>query len=162
MVAQQPDAVGGVPCRDRGCAVIVDWTRAGGVAAQTPDRRYGNPAQLEQLIKARLSERGYTVHGSNADGDPRFLLIPTVRAAQCDEVAGTATDMSCRAITELELRAEGPRELVTGTDLPSRLRNRCPDQQPMEVDKLGVFLADWIIYAVDGKAKGERRPVARC
>ena len=160
-VAQQA-AEHGVPCRERPCAVIVDWTRSGGAASQLPDRRYGNPAQLEQLLKARLSERGYTMHSNAGDTGPRVLLIPTVRAAQCDELAGTATDMSCRAIRELELRIEGSQDLVAAIDLPSRLRNRCPDDQPMAVDKLGVFLADWIIYAVDGKAKGERRPVARC
>ena len=151
-----------VPCRDRPCAVIVDWTRSGGVAGQMPDRRYGNPAQLEQLMKAQLSERGYVMHTNTGDNDPRFLLIPTVRAAQCDEVAGTATDTSCRAISQLEVRVEGPEPLVAAIELPSRVRNRCPDQQPMPVDKLAAFLTDWIIYAVEGKAKGERRPVARC
>jgi hypothetical protein len=32
----------------------------------------------------------------------------------------------------------------------------------MPVDRLGVFVADMIVYALEGRAKGERRPVARC
>jgi hypothetical protein len=32
----------------------------------------------------------------------------------------------------------------------------------MPVDRLGDFVADWIIFALEGRAKGERRPIARC
>lgn len=153
---------GPVLCKDRPCMIVVDWTRLGGVGNLSPDRRYGQPAQLEERIKSRLTERGYTLYRSAADTDPRFVLIPSLRSASCDELTGTATDMSCRAVNELETRLEGPRELIDAIDLPSRLRNRCTNDQTMSVDRLATFVADWIIYAVDGKAKGERRPVARC
>lgn len=159
--AAQEGGGGPVLCKDQPCAVVVDWTRSGGVGNLTPDRRYGHPAQLEERIKARLTERGFTRYGA-ADGGPRFLLVPSIRNASCDELPGTATDTSCKAITELETRLEGPQELTGAIDLPSRLRNRCTNDQVMPVDRLAMFVADWIIYAVDGKAKGERRPVARC
>jgi hypothetical protein len=151
-----------VPCRERPCAVVVDWTRAGGIGSLNPDRRYGNPAQLEELLKGRLTERGYTRHGSTGDQDPRILLQPVVRNAMCDQLPGTATDMSCRAIVEVETRVEGPDDVTRAIDIPSRLRGRCASDQTMAVDQFAVFLADWIIYAVDGRAQGERRPVARC
>ncbi len=151
-----------VPCRELPCNVMVEWTRAGGVAAQVPDRRYGNPTHLEQSVKGRLTERGFVSHKSTDGQNLRFLLIPSVGRAMCDEVAGTATDMSCRAILEVEARVDGPDELRRDVDLPSRIRNRCPSEKVMGVDRLGIFIGDWIIYALEGRANGERRPVARC
>jgi hypothetical protein len=32
----------------------------------------------------------------------------------------------------------------------------------MPVERFGAFIADWIVYALEGRSKGERRPVARC
>lgn len=151
-----------VPCRDLPCAVQVDWTRAGGIGSQVPDRRYGNPTLLEERVRARLSERGFARHGGTGEQGLRFLLVPAMGSAMCDEVAGTATDRSCRAILEVEARADGPDELRRGVDIPSRIRNVCSSDRRMPVDRLGDFLGDWIIYALEGKSKGERRPVARC
>jgi hypothetical protein len=150
------------PCRDLPCSVTVDWTRQGGIGSLTPDRRYGNPAQLEDRLKARLAERGYTL---NASTDPNALVIllqPMINNAMCDQMAGTATDRSCRAVTEVRTRLQGPDHATDGVDLPSSIRNRCASDQAMSVDKLAVFVADFIIYAVDDKAQGGRRPVARC
>lgn len=151
-----------VACRDLPCAIVVDWTRAGGVSNQQVDRRYGNPTQLEDLLRARLRERGFTMQGGAENRDLRFLLQPNVRNAMCDHMPGTTTDMSCRAIVEINVRVEGPEQVTRGVDLPSRLRNRCSGDEVMPVDKLATFVADWIAYAVEGKAKGEKRPVARC
>lgn len=156
---EQGDAA---PCRERPCAVVVDWTRAGGIVAQAPDRRYGNAAELEDRLKSTLAERGYALHGGTGGQDLRILLIPIVREAMCDELPGTSTDMSCRAIVEIEARVEKPASVSREIDLPSRIRNRCPSNKIMPVDKLADFVADWIIYAVDGRMKGERRPIARC
>ncbi|MCI0436425.1 MAG: hypothetical protein L0271_22730 [Gemmatimonadetes bacterium] len=160
--AAQDPALTSVACRDRPCAVVVDWTREGGYASQVPDRRYGNPADLERLVKARLTERGFTSYGGTEAQALRILLVPHIGRAMCDEIAGTATDMSCTAIVELEARADGPDEVRRSVDLPSRIRNRCASEKVMPIDRLSVFIADWIIYALDGKASGERRPVARC
>ena len=161
-VAAQDDVPGVVPCRDVPCMVTVDWTREGGVSNQVPDRRYGNAAQLEARVKARLTELGFADNGSSSPQVLQILLVPAVGRAMCDELAGTATDMSCRAITDLQARLEGPEELREDIDLPSRIRNRCSSDRVMPVDGLGVFVADMIVYALEGRAKGERRPVARC
>lgn len=156
--AEQAD----VPCRDVPCVVTVDWTREGGPANQVPDRRYGNAAQLEGAIKASLAQRGFANHSGTGSQDLKILLIPDVGNAMCDEMAGTSTDRSCRAVLQIQARLEGPDELRDRVDLPSRIRNQCSSDKVMPVDRLGVFVADWIIYAVEGRAKGERRPVARC
>jgi hypothetical protein len=160
-VAQEP-AQSAVPCRDSPCAVTVDWTREGGLASQVPDRRYGNPTQLEAHVKARLTELGFANHQSANGGALRILVVPGIRNAMCDELAGTTTDMSCRAIVEIEARLEGPDALRRDVDLPSRIRNRCSSDRVMPVDRFGAFIADWIVYALEGRSKGERRPVARC
>jgi hypothetical protein len=151
-----------VPCRDRPCAVLVDWTRSGGIGSLQPDRRYGNPAQLEELIKADLSSREYTLHGSTDVGDLRIVLVPAVRNAICDQMAGTSTDRSCRAITEIQARVEGPDHVREGIDMPTTIRNRCGSDELMPVDKLAVYVANYITYALDGRERGERRPVGRC
>jgi hypothetical protein len=151
-----------VPCKTRPCEVFVDWTREGGVAAMTPDRRYGNPAQFEEWLKAALTERGYPLHASTDTDVVRIVLQPSIDNAICDQLPGTATDMSCRAVTDVQARVEGPDALTDGIDLPSRIRNRCGSDQLMPVDRLATFVAEYIIYAVEGKAKGERRPVGRC
>lgn len=150
-----------VPCRDRPCAVHVDWTRSGGIGSLQPDRRYGNPAQLEELIKADLTSRDYTLHGTTDEG-LRIVLVPAVRNAICDQMAGTSTDRSCRAITEIQARVEGPDDVRGGIDLPTTIRNRCGSDELMPVDKLAVYVANYITYALDGKERGERRPVGRC
>jgi hypothetical protein len=160
--AAQDGAPRAVPCRELACVVVIDWTRAGGVGAHVPDRRYGNPAQLEETVVERLNERGFDMHGNPSQGSLRILLVPAIAKAMCDEMPGTTTDMSCRAITHVEARTEGPEALQRNVDLPSRIRNSCASDKLMPVDRLGVFIADWIIYALDGKANGERRPVARC
>jgi hypothetical protein len=144
------------------CIVTVDWTREGGVSNQVPDRRYGNAAQLEAQVKARLAELGFPDNGSSSPQVLQILLVPSVGRAMCDELAGTSTDMSCRAITDVQARLEGPEQLREDIDLPSRIRNRCSSDRVMPVDRLGVFVADMIVYALEGRAKGERRPVARC
>jgi hypothetical protein len=159
--AQNPEQAA-VPCRERPCALTIDWTREGGVGNQVPDRRYGNAAQLEARVKARLTERGFRNYGSTSADDLSILLVPDVGNAMCDELAGTATDRSCRAILQIETRVEGPDELRRDVDLPSRIRNQCSSDRVMPVDRLGDFVADWIIFALEGRAKGERRPIARC
>lgn len=160
-VAAQDEA-GPVACKDRPCVLTVDWTRSGGLASLTPDRRYGNPAQLEEWVRAQLTQRGYPLHSSTDGGVVRIVLTPMIRNAMCDQMAGTATDRSCRAVTEIETRVEGPEQVTSSIELPSRLRNRCGSDQIMPVDKLATFVADYIIYAVEGKSKGERRPTGRC
>lgn len=160
--AAQDEVPQPVACRDLPCMVMVDWTREGGENSQVPDRRYGNAVQLEARVKARLRELGYTDNGSSSPQVLQILLVPSVGRAMCDEMAGTATDMSCRAITDIQARLEGPENLREGVDLPSRIRNRCSSDRMMPVDRLGVYVADMIVYALEGKAKGERRPVARC
>jgi hypothetical protein len=159
VAAQDPP---GVLCKELPCSVVIDWTRNGGIGNVRPDRRYGNPAQLEEFVKARLTERGYVMFGSEDERDLRIRLSPVIRNAMCDQMAGTSTDRSCQAVTEIEVRLEGPGEVTSRVELPARLRNRCPGEEVMPADKLGTFVADWIIFAVDGHAKGERRPVARC
>lgn len=161
-VALAQEAEGQAPCREQPCAVIVDWARAGGVANQVSDRRYGNPVRLEELLKADLTELGYALHGSADDQNLRIVLVPVIRNARCDQLPGTTTDMSCRAIVEVQTRIEGPSGVTESVDLPSRLRNRCPGDEVMTVDKLAAFVATWIVYAVEGRAKGDRRPLARC
>lgn len=161
-VAAQAAEQASVPCREVPCTLTVDWTREGGPANQVPDRRYGNAAQLEGAIKASLAQRGFSNHSATGTQAVRILLVPDVGNAICDEMAGTATDRSCRAVLQIEARVDGPDELRSKVDLPSRIRNLCSSDKVMPVDRLGVFVADWIIYAVEGRAKGERRPVARC
>jgi hypothetical protein len=151
-----------VSCRDRPCSILIDWTRAGGIGAQSPDRRYGNPTLLEKLVKARLAERDFPRIESGAEQDLRVVLVPVLGNAMCDEVAGTSTDRSCRAIVDVEARVDGPDEVRRDVDLPSRIRNRCSSDKVMPIDRLGAFVGDWIVYALEGKAKGDRRPVARC
>lgn len=153
---------GPVPCKDRPCSVTVDWTRSGGVVALQPDRRYGNPALLEELIKADLTARGYSLHGSTDAGDLRIVLVPAIRNAMCDQMAGTATDRSCRAVTEIQARVEGPDHVREGVDVPTTIRNRCGSDQMMPIDKLAIYVAQYITYALDGKERGERRPTGRC
>jgi hypothetical protein len=111
---------------------------------------------------ARLTDRGFRNSGSTSAVDLSILLVPDVGIAMCDELAGTATDRSCRAILQIETRVEGPDELRRDVDLPSRIRNQCSSDRVMPVDRLGDFVADWIIFALEGRAKGERRPIARC
>lgn len=160
-----------VPCRDIPCVVIVDWSRAGGVAGQVADRRYGNPADLARLVEARLTERGFGNLGGTEETDLRFRLVPVIGNALCDEMAGTSTDWSCRVIRGIEARADGPDDVRRGVDMPSSIQNLCPGptdartrrlERRMPIDRLGPFVADWIVYALEGKSKGERRPVARC
>jgi len=127
-----------------------------------PDRRYGNPAQLEDLTRAALTQRGYTLLAGADAGGLRIILQPAVNQAMCDQMAGTSTDMSCQAITEIQARVEGPDAVTDGVDLPSRLRNRCGADRLMTVDQFAVHVAEYIAYAVEGKAKGDRRPVGRC
>jgi hypothetical protein len=169
-IAAQEPAQTQARCRDLPCAVVVDWTKEGGVGNQSPDRRYGNPAQLEERVKARLTERGFQRYGSTDDADLRIVLVPQVRPAMCDELQGTAAGVDtrgfrntdCKAIAEVEARLQGPDGVTRGIEIPNRIRNRCTSDQMMAVDKLGEFVADWIVYAVEGKSKGEKRPVARC
>jgi hypothetical protein len=158
--AQEPAAA--VSCRDRPCALVVDWSKTDGIGSLSPDRRYGNPAELEARVIQALKERGFVRLGSVDSNDLRILLQPVIRNAMCDELPGTATDMSCKAITEIQTRPEGPDAVREGIDLPSRIRNRCGADRIAAVDKFAVHVAEYIIYAVEGKAKGERRPVARC
>lgn len=157
--AQEPAAP--TPCRDRPCSVLVDWTRQGGVTSLRPDRRYGNPATLGDLVKSALRERGYRL-AEGEDVVPRIVLRPTIRNAMCDQLPGTATDNSCQAVTEIETRVDGPEELAKSIDLPSRIRNRCGADQVMPVHRLAAYVAEYIGYAIEGKANGEKRPVARC
>jgi hypothetical protein len=161
-VAAQDAAQKHVSCRDSPCTVLVDWSRAGGIGSQVPDRRYGNPTLLEKVVKARLAEHGFARTESPDEEGLRIVLVPVMGNAMCDEMAGTSTDRSCRAITEIEARVTGPDELRHNVDLPSRIRNRCSADKAMPIDKLGDFVGDWIVYAIEGKAKGDRRPVARC
>lgn len=149
-------------CRDLPCAVVIDWTGEGGIGNLSPDRRYGNPAQLEEWVKRRLTERGYALFTGADDAALRIVLKPAIANAMCDQMAGTSTDRSCRAITRVQTRLEGADNARKGVDLPSNIRNQCGSDQRMATDKIAVFLADYIIYAVDEKAKGGRRPVGRC
>lgn len=160
--ATAQDAQAPVSCRDRPCALVFDWTRQGGLGGLTPDRRYGNPAQLEEWTRAALKERGFNQLDSASSADLRIRLLPTIRNAMCDQMPGTSTDMSCRAVTEIQVRLEGPDTATDGIDLPNRLRNRCGSDQLMPTDKLAVYVAEYIAWALDGKAKGERRPVGHC
>lgn len=160
--ASAQEATRAAACRDIACAVDVDWTREGGIGGLLPDRRYGNPVAFEESVKASLAARGFTRYNGGGDDDLRITLLPRIGRAMCDEIAGTSTDMSCRAITEVEARLAGREAVRRNVDLPSRIRNRCSSDRAMPVDKFSVFVADWIIYALEGKATGERRPVARC
>jgi hypothetical protein len=158
-VAQQP---GPIACRDRPCVIRVDWTRAGGIGSQVGDRRYGDPTQFEKLIKARLVELGLSRQQSPDGQALEILLIPVMGSAMCDEMAGTATDRSCQAIVDVEARLSGPDEVRRNVDLPSRIRNRCTSDKTMPVDRMAALVGDWIAYAVEGRARGDRRPVGRC
>jgi hypothetical protein len=160
--AAQEELPSAVYCRELPCTVIVDWTHEGGIGSLTPDRRYGNPAQLEEWLKRRLTERGFALYESTDANALRILLQPAIANAMCDQMAGTSTDRSCRAVTRVQARLEGPDEARKGVDLPSNIRNQCGSDQLMGADKLAVFVADYIIYAVEEKAKRGRRPVGRC
>lgn len=152
-----------VPCRDVPCAVVVDWERVGGITNLSADRRYGNPVRLAELVKARLTERGFGNHvNTSVEDELQILLMPRMGNAMCDQMPGTATDMSCRAILEIQARAQGPDRVRREIGLPSRIRNRCSTDQVMPVENLGSFVGDWIIYALEGRWKGERRPIGRC
>jgi hypothetical protein len=161
-VSAVQDAEAAVSCRERPCAILVDWTREGGIESQVPDRRYGQAAQLEDRIRSRLVELGFSNFGSRDADILRIVLVPHVGNAMCDEVSGTATDMSCRAILDLQARVEGPDAVRKAVDIPSRIRNRCSADKVMVVDRFAAHIVDWIVYALEGKSKGERRPVARC
>lgn len=142
--------------------VRVDWRRAGGIGSLAGDRRYGDPTQFEKLVRAHLTGLGFTSHESTGDQALEILLIPVIGNAMCDEMTGTATDRSCKAIVDVETRLSGPDEIREDVNLPSRIRNRCSGDKTMPVDKMAAFVGDWIAYALAGRARGERRPIGRC
>ncbi len=111
-------------------------------------------------MKSALTERGYALQGE--DAVPRIVLRPVLRSAMCDQMPGTTTDNSCQAIMEVETRVDGPEEVAESIELPRLIRNRCGADQVMPVHRLAAYVAEYIGYAIDGKARGDKRPVGRC
>ena len=153
---QQPPAA---LCKAQTCSIQVEWGVAG--PPLTTDRRYGPLAEYLQRIVTHLETAGHRFIGEKQDKDVlTFKLRPKVVRAMCDEMSGTATDMSCQMIgeTEVEVRNPDPSIKLPGT---IRIRNRCGDERLMDITKFSEYSAGMLAYELSRDPK-RKKPTARC
>jgi len=146
-------------CKTESCSIQVEWGVSG--PPLTTDRKYGPIAEYLQRVVAGLATAGHAFIGEKQDKDVlTFKLRPRVVQAMCDEMSGTATDMSCQMIseTEVEVRNPDPNVKLPGT---IRIRNRCADNRLMDITKFSEYSAGMIAYELSRDPK-KKRPTARC
>ena len=147
------------PCKTEICSIQIEWGVAG--PPLTHDRRYGALAEYMQRLVTSLEQAGYRFAGDKQDNAVlTFRLKPKVVKAMCDAMSGTATDMSCQMIAETEVQVNNPNPNVK---LPGsiRIRNRCGDDQLMDIAKFSEYSAGMLAYELSRDPK-KRRPTGRC
>jgi hypothetical protein len=147
------------PCREYTCRIVWDW---GGTSPASfgSDRRYGPATDLEVLVPQFLIDKGFKVSGSAGD---QFVItiLPRMRTAMCDQMAGTDTDMSCHTASDVNIRFSSGNGVKAAN--PIRVINRCGAGNTfLTIKDFSIYTADMIIYSLDNEKTRGKRPSTKC
>ena len=152
-----------VPCKAAVCLFVLDWGSGRTSSSFPPDRRYGSGDDFETKFRSAMGSRGYRLTDKPTEGAMTLTIRPTMKSrVMCDAMAGTNTDMSCTAVTNLAVSftSGDPKVKAPGG---VRITNRCGAGDIYLLNKdFAQYSADMIWYQLEGQAAKADRPNGNC
>ena len=142
--------------------MIFDWGSGRSAADYGPDRKYGSADDFENKVRSVLTEARLRLTTTAGAGAATVTLRPTMRPkSMCDAMAGTNTDFSCTAMSDLQVTFTSG-DPASKAPAAIRVSNRCGGDVYMTMSTFGQYAAEMVIFTLDGPQTKLKRPSAHC